>query len=122
MKVIEGTDFSYYDVDDTLVSWNIPSNPEMLKKAIKIQDPQTKAIWDLIPNEKTINSLKQNKLAGSTIVVWSQGGWDWAEAVVKALELQEYVDCVLSKPHRYYDDIPSAEFMGTRYDFSKDMK
>jgi len=50
---------------------------------------------------------------GHAIVVWSGGGADWAEAVVKALKLEEFVDVVTAKPTYYIDDIAGArEWIG----------
>lgn len=120
MKVIKGDDFSYFDVDDTLVSW--AKYPHMQEDSVLFEDPFCPGLFPLSPIKKTIESLKAGKEAGSTIVVWSAGGWEWALEVVTKLELQDYVDVVMSKPSRYYDDLPSGEFMGTRYDFSKELK
>lgn len=45
------------------------------------------------------------------MVVWSAGGWDWAEAVVKTLKLENFVDLVISKPTWTYDDLQPSEFI-----------
>lgn len=117
MIAIQGTDFSYFDVDDTLVSWDMPGYGDGdSSRAVAFTDPSSGATWLLTPIEKTIEALKQCKLAGSTIVVWSAGGWDWAQEVVKTLGLEAYVDLVTSKPNRFYDDLPANEILGTRYD------
>ena len=70
-------------------------------------------IWLLEPNWEIIKHLKETSLNGGTVIVWSAGGWDWALEVVKVLELEHYVDAVLTKPHRYVDDLHCDEFMGT---------
>lgn len=116
MQVVQGKDFSFFDVDDTLVSWDYPERPDDAKYAVGFTDPSSGAVWMLTPIQKTIEALKQGKRAGSTIVVWSAGGWEWAQEVVKTLGLEEFVDAVISKPNRYYDDLPAAEILGTRYD------
>ena len=100
---------TFFDVDDTLVLHNVSSDPE---KAIVIKSNSISI--SAIPNTKLINKLKSLKNKGSTIVVWSGGGSDWAEEVVNALELNQYVDCILSKPTRYYDDLDCTEWMPTR--------
>lgn len=113
MKVIEGMDFVYFDVDDTLVLWDhhiinkYPENCKVFKTCE--QDPGTL----LVPIIDTIQYLKESKKHGCTIIVWSSGGWEWAKHVVEVLELEDYVDAVMTKPHRYVDDLPCKEFMGT---------
>jgi len=68
----------------------------------------------LTPHNGHIKILKDRKARGSFIVVWSAGGYAWANAVVKALGLEEYVDLVMTKPHAYVDDKQAAEIMGER--------
>lgn len=119
LKVISGIDTAYFDVDDTLVMWDTTLINENSNSAVLFDNPDDPKIkWLLLPNPKTIEALKAQKRAGGTVIVWSAGGWDWALEVVTKLGLIDYVDAVMSKPNRYYDDLPSSEFMGTRYDFS----
>lgn len=99
----------YFDVDDTLVLHNISKKPE---KAIFIRSTATDIA--VIPNTIMINKLVELKKQGNIIVVWSGGGADWAEAVINSLNLQNYVDCILSKPFLYFDDLDSTEWMPTR--------
>ena len=61
-----------------------------------------------------IQQLKNHKARGHVVVVWSQGGADWARKVVEELGLVEYVDVTIAKPMWYYDDIDSTLFMGKR--------
>jgi len=58
--------------------------------------------------------LKTLKARGWYIVVHSHNGWQWAKNVVEALELQNYVDEVKSKPFKYVDDQDCHSWMGTR--------
>jgi phosphoserine phosphatase len=100
--------FAYFDVDDTLVMWHLP----VTDNAMAFSNPDDPSdVWMLEPNWSTIAMLKEHKRRGDKVVVWSQGGYDWAEEVVKTLKLEEYVDYCLSKPHIYYDDIPATNFM-----------
>lgn len=140
MKVLPCSQTTFFDVDDTLIMWNRPSVDD--PNAIEITCPTSRAlraIQDLnedgsltpdadvepievgtwvervTPHKKHIEQLKLHKLRGHTIVVWSAGGWEWAEAAVRALKLEKYVDLVIEKPTWYYDDLQPHEFMGKRY-------
>lgn len=96
---------TFIDVDDTIVSYSgynktlpvrVGSNPVIMVEVL----------------EATVEELKRHKSQGQSIVVWSNAGVDWAEAVVIALGITEYVDVVISKPKFYYDDMDASQFMG----------
>lgn len=89
----------YFDVDDTLVMWNYD-----IKNYIEIPS-ETGAMY-VTRNDSHIELLINLKAIGWNIVVWSQGGSDHAERVIKALKLEKYVDIILPKPESYVDDIP----------------
>lgn len=109
MKVIENESIIFFDCDDTLVMWGLdPINPAY------VINPYYGESERLAPHKGHIKVLKERKARGSTIVVWSAGGYKWAEAVVKALNLEEYVDLCMTKPHAYVDDKTAAEIMGER--------
>lgn len=136
MKVLECNQPTFFDVDDTLVKWDRAQYSDIDKlhavaitcptsRQSKIIEQETgeeaklenaKGTWTeyLIPHRKHIEQLKLHKLRGHTIIVWSAGGWEWAEAVVRALKLEQYVDLVIEKPMWYYDDLTANEFMGKR--------
>ena len=61
-----------------------------------------------------IEELIRQKKSGTRIVVWSASGVQWAEAVVKSLGIEKYVDAVLSKPTRVYDDKDPIEWLPER--------
>jgi len=100
------TNAAYFDVDDTLVMWNqAPDHPEAI-------DMDCFGFRErLVPHKGHIQSLKEHKFRGHTIVVWSAGGAEWAEAIVKCLGLEEYVDVIIGKPDWFYDDLRSDQFM-----------
>jgi hypothetical protein len=108
MNVLRNDHTVYFDVDETLVLWNVP--PELADKTIAIGCDHF--VEHVLPHEKHILQLKQHRARGHAIIVWSQGGHEWAEAVVIALGLQDYVDAVMRKPTWYYDDLKSSSFMG----------
>lgn len=102
-----------FDVDDTLVIWDWKElDPEGIK-LIKVEDPEGKCFQLVMPHDRHIELMKQFKARGHTVVVWSQGGWSWAESVVKALGVEHAVDIIMDKPNWYVDDLPSSAFMGS---------
>lgn len=102
MKVLKTEKLLFVDVDDTLIMWQW--EPEYNEKTIFYKDPYTNKRFEVLPNRPNITLLKEKAFRGFTVVVWSAGGWQHAEAVVKALKLASYVDYVMSKPTAYVDD------------------
>lgn len=93
---------AFFDCDDTLVMWNIPANfpvEELVRCECR------NFVEYLAPNKYNIDLLVKMAKRGHSIVIWSGGGADWAEAVVIGLGLQDYVSVVTSKPTYYIDDI-----------------
>ena len=112
MKTVNNEQVIYFDVDDTLVVWGKIKKGQ---KMVKIIDPYSKDMeHHLRMHLGHIKVLKDRKARGAYIVVWSAGGYRWAEAVVKALKLTDYVDMVMSKPIMYVDDCKAEEILGER--------
>jgi phosphoserine phosphatase len=59
-----------------------------------------------------VEIIKDFKARGQCVVIWSQGGWEWANKIVEVLELEEYVDVIMSKPDWYFDDKGSEDWLG----------
>lgn len=124
MIVIPGNTIVYFDCDDTLVRWN-PTSEQLNKEGIAIECPAGLICVDdelvpapswiarVVPHKKHIDQLIRHKMRGHTVVVWSAGGYDWAEQVVKTLQLEQYVDLVISKPKWIYDDVPANQILPT---------
>lgn len=106
------------DVDDTLVSWSPSPHHNMNPPhedcgQIDIEfNGLERSYWTFPFN---IESIKSHRHKGHRIVVWSGSGYAWAEAVVRALDLVQYVDVVMSKPRWLLDDMKPADFMPTPY-------
>ena len=96
---------AYFDVDDTLVRWGMSH----VDSAKPFNNAGT--IEMLVPYQHTINRLIDLHDQGYTIVVWSQGGSDWAAEVVRKLGLESFVTLCIDKPHKYIDDLSSSVFM-----------
>lgn len=58
-----------------------------------------------------IQLLKAQKARGYEVIVHSANGYKWAETIIKALKLEEFVDEVATKPLKYIDDKPADEWM-----------
>ena len=100
-KIPDGR-IAYFDCDDTLVMWDIPEG----FPTDDLVNVNCRHYSDaLAPNKYNVDLLKKFASSGHYVVVWSQGGADWAEAVVKALGLEGYVQAVMSKPNYFIDDL-----------------
>ena len=88
------------DVDDTLLLWNIPAN----YKGKLLQIETNGWTEECIVNEPAVEHLKKMKRRAFSVIVWSAGGSDWAEAAVKALGIEEFVDVVMPKIDFHLDD------------------
>lgn len=109
MITIKSNNILWVDVDETLVFWGAPEHPT--DEVIKVADPYLDGERiSLVKHTRNIDLLKRNKAQGRYIVVWSAGGTLHAEAVVKALKLESYVDLVISKPFQYVDDIDMKDW------------
>lgn len=113
MHAIHSTRSVWYDVDNTLV-FSLREYPHQVSNEIvKING---RKFWVHLPHVETIKDFKAR---GHTVVVWSAGGSEWAEAVIEALELEQYVDLVISKPDWFVDDKPASSFMSESKRFYK---
>lgn len=111
VQVFETDQVVCCDVDDTLVMWNLDDK----SKDISIPDPYSPGVSNFVtPHLAHIQLLRKFKERGFTIIVWSAGGFKWAHNVVNALEIEPFVDLVMSKPCRYIDDLACKEWMGPR--------
>lgn len=116
---------AFFDVDDTLIF--LPANDyERKTRGISVTssesivyingNPQPIKLREehIVPHTKHIQTLKDHALRGHNVIVWSQGGTDWAETVIKALGLELYVTAIIAKPMWAYDDLEYNEFMPKR--------
>lgn len=106
--VLNNDNTVFFDVDDTLVLWEYPHEQIDNTIVISAQDGYSVRV---LPHLEHIKRLKQFKARAQGVVVWSQGGWEWAQAVVRALDLDEYVDIIMAKPRWLFDDLPVKYFL-----------
>lgn len=117
MHIIRSEHIWCFDVDDTLVLWD-----KKHKGTVKMMCPHLNIFMKLAPHYNNIRLLKEKHHRGSTIIVWSQGGYEYAAAVIKALGLEKYVDYVLSKPIGVVDDLPVDAWMPKSFTLDPDKK
>lgn len=110
MKVCKTLDAVYFDVDNTLVMHDRGEDIDCDIEYLFLLNPYADESRFYAPNEDNILELKRCKNQGRTVVVWTHGGPKWAETVVKALELEKYVDFILPKVEIYVDDIPIEQW------------
>jgi predicted Zn-dependent protease len=125
MFVLKCTKPAFFDIDGTLIEWRPSEDSKEVmgteckwpirslgmgedgKIFIKEQFEED----SFIRLDGNIEQLKEHKRRGHTVIVWSAGGWRWAETAVRMLGLEDYVDIAMEKPASIYDDRPLEEFM-----------
>lgn len=108
MIVIRSDKVAFFDVDDTLIEWR--PHGELNEPTISLVDVcGTVSLHRIL--DKNVISLIEHRKRGHRIVVWSAGGYAWAEQAVKLLALEKYVDVVMSKPAWWYDDMTAEEVL-----------
>lgn len=98
------------DVDGTLIE----HLSEKTDKTIEVQDFVTGKTILVVPNEPMIRILKEEYARGAFVIVWSKGGNQWANDVVNALGIRDYVHLIMTKPSAYGDDKPVESWLTDR--------
>jgi FMN phosphatase YigB (HAD superfamily) len=110
MKVTENELIVYVDIDGTLINKGDFISSDSHDYKIDYYG----FIHEIEPLWLNIEFMKTLKKRGWYIIVHSHNGWQYAKNVVEALNLQDYVDEVKSKPFKYIDDMDCHSWMGTR--------
>jgi hypothetical protein len=106
MLTLKGTRYAYFDIDNTLIGGH-KEFPKGLKISIKIKN-RSMVCW---VNFRMVEMVKEMWGRGFVVVAWSQGGAEWASAVIKALKLTPCVDLAIGKPDFFFDDKPASAFL-----------
>ena len=105
---------AYFDVDDTIVQWSKESGYD---ETDYIEIECRGRVDTYLINRHNLEHLIKLSNRGHGIIVWSAGGSDWGEAVVKALGIENYVDVVAPKPTYYIDDVKDPARILGKYAF-----
>lgn len=100
----------YVDVDETLLLHNKSNFPVSEHVTVACNGRSFVGV----PHTKNINLMIKFYKLGYDVYVWSKTGKSWAQAVVRTLGLDQYVEACLSKPDFYMDDKGAQEWIGTR--------
>lgn len=119
MRVHKNEHVTPFDVDKTLI---LPYDPESKNPWVWVYDAVTNSKIKMTSHMPNIRLLKEEHHRGSHIIVWSRGGYEWAEAVIEALGLEKYVSDVYTKPYVYFDDLDVKEWMNQRVYLAPDAK
>lgn len=108
-NVIPSEQVVCFDCDDTLVMWHQDV------KDVVVKDPHDPGmVINLTKHETHIKLLKDHKSRGYTVILWSAGGYAWAKSVAEALDITNYCDIIMSKPTKFFDDLPAQEVLVNR--------
>lgn len=120
--VIEGDKIVYVDVDNTLImtekdikavaedEGHFLEMKEFLG-TVKMRPPAHQDLMEFYVNNENVELVKHISKMGTKIVVWSKSGYRWAAEAVEQLELEEFVDLIISKPNDIIDDLPAEKFI-----------
>ena len=109
-----------FDVDDTLIMWE-ENYTQPFHGAVAVTCPHDGAVTYHKPHKRHIGFLKKQYAKGYTVIVWSNSGVGWANAVIEALGIADYVDIVVSKPNKWVDDLSNpASVLGTHIYLGED--
>lgn len=107
--LIENEQIITFDVDDTLILHRAPLEGE---ETVEIIDPYDGRVLSFVIHKPHIKLMGDRIARGCAIVVWSQNGPQWANAVVTALGLKPTL--IMAKPFMIVDDLPVEAWIGKR--------
>lgn len=100
----------YTDIDDTLLCHNLSDFPKQDRIVVTCNG----RTFEGVPHAANIRLLIKFWKLGYEVIAWSKTGKSWAQAVVDALQLGDYVSICLSKPDFIMDDKGVETWIGPR--------
>lgn len=111
-----------FDIDRCMIKEYEGDIGDNSNPTVEVEDPLTGSFIEVMVNKAMVRLLKEEKHRGGYILVWSRSGWEWARNVIQALELEKYVDQIMSKPVVYFDDTPIQDWLKDRVFLDFDFK
>lgn len=111
MKILKSEYIAAFDVDCTIIK---PYSECSQEEKDKFPSLLIVTAWGedrFVELTHITDRIKRHHMQGHHVRIWSAGGVDWAETVVKALHLESYIDEVQTKVRWYYDDLDANEWM-----------
>jgi predicted phosphatase len=109
MKVIKNESIVCFDVDDTLILHKDPKNGTV---SLVVPNPYAEDHpYEVWVHTNHVRFIKEQKARGRCVIVWSAAGYRWAETIIGLLDLEEYVDYVITKPVMCVDDLEPSEYL-----------
>lgn len=109
MYVLPDKPTVYFDVDDTLISYDTDRIEANFEDCLRFEDAS--GPFYVAANWLIVDKLMSHAKAGQAVIVWSQQGADWCREVCEALEIEAFVTACIGKPSWFYDDLPVSTFM-----------
>lgn len=100
----------FFDIDDTMVMHVHDNSPTDLV----LYNDMMECNIGLNIHHEHVKQIKSHKNRGFSVFVWSGNGSAWAKKVIEALELQNYVDYYMTKPVKFFDDLPAEQVLVNR--------
>ncbi len=120
MIIVNNEQVIFCDVDDTLVLHDLEKHKEL--PTVTVKDPYCGALRTLPYHAAHVRMIIERAKRGAHIVVMSAGGYQWAQAVVEALGLEDSVSQCMSKPITIIDDLPIEGALGATMYLSPNSK
>jgi hydroxymethylpyrimidine pyrophosphatase-like HAD family hydrolase len=92
------------DIDDTLIYWQSQGD----RPTVTIKSLWREGTFEV--NQKMLENIEQHYQRKHFIILWSQSGYEWCQAVASALKIEDKIDLCMTKPFVAYDDLPLDEW------------
>ncbi len=119
MQIIQSEAIRPFDVDGTLILTKTLQDPPGSRYVEVYDKVEDKRIVVRV-HEPNVRLLLEELSRGSHVIVWSRSGYEWAKAVLDAMNIDHERLLVMSKPLVYFDDMEVTEWLKDRVFLSPD--